>query len=179
MDPPAHPEVLLAAVACARRRERQLRKLGLKGRRLQVAQYSTPLRLPHAIGSSGWLKRVFQPPDAENRTSGGVGGCRGAIPVTRPDPVPSLLMTISAGFYAPICRNNQNKKPASRIDAGSVSTQAIARLRTFPHCSPDRLAAMVPATPEESTCVVLTSMPNQSAAPMVTIAVISAAAPCA
>jgi hypothetical protein len=26
-----------------------------------------------------------QPPDAENRTSGGVGGCRGAIPGTRPD----------------------------------------------------------------------------------------------
>ena len=26
-----------------------------------------------------------QPPDTENRTSGGVGGCRGAIPGTRPD----------------------------------------------------------------------------------------------
>ena len=28
---------------------------------------------------------TVQPPDAENRTSGGVGGCRGAIPGTRPD----------------------------------------------------------------------------------------------
>ncbi len=27
----------------------------------------------------------LQPPDTENRTSGGVGGCRGAIPGTRPD----------------------------------------------------------------------------------------------
>src|ERR1017187_8905115 len=44
-----------------------------------------PLWLSHALGSSGLLKRWFQPPDAENRTSGGVGGCRGAIPVTRPD----------------------------------------------------------------------------------------------
>jgi hypothetical protein len=35
---------------------------------------------------------------------------------------------------------------------------------------------MVPATPEESTCVVLTGRPNPSAAPMVTMAVISAAA---
>jgi hypothetical protein len=29
--------------------------------------------------------RCVQPPDAENRTSGGVGGCRGAILGTRPD----------------------------------------------------------------------------------------------
>jgi len=36
--------------------------------------------LPRAKG--GWV----QPPDAENRTSGGVGGWRGAIPVTQPDP---------------------------------------------------------------------------------------------
>ena len=34
----------------------------------------TPLWLSHAIGSSGLLTRWFQPPDAENRTSGGVGG---------------------------------------------------------------------------------------------------------
>ena len=38
---------------------------------------------------------------------------------------------------------------------------------------------MVPATPDESTCVVLTGKPNQSAAPIVAMAVISAAAPCA
>ena len=33
------------------------------------------------------LRRV-QPPYAENRTSGGVGGTRGAIPVSPPDPAP-------------------------------------------------------------------------------------------
>ena len=39
-----------------------------------------------AIGDRGQqLSRWVQPPDTENRTSGGVGGCRGAIPVTRPD----------------------------------------------------------------------------------------------
>jgi len=40
-----------------------------------------------AIGSCGYRVkgRCVQPPDAENRTSGGVGGCRGAIPGTRPD----------------------------------------------------------------------------------------------
>ena len=29
--------------------------------------------------------QMCRPPDAKNRTSGGVGGCRGAIPGTRPD----------------------------------------------------------------------------------------------
>ena len=62
---------------------------------------------------------------------------------------------------------------------GSVSTQANARLRTVPICNPEWFAAMVPAMPEDKTCVVLTGKPNQSAAPMVAIAVISAAAPCA
>ena len=39
-----------------------------------------------AVGSRGkQVSRRVQPPDTENRTSGGVGGCRGAIPVTRPD----------------------------------------------------------------------------------------------
>ena len=56
------------------------------------------------------------------------------------------------------------------IEAGRVRTQAIAKLRTVDHCRPDRLAAMVPATPEESTCVVLTGSPDQSAAPIDTIA---------
>ena len=46
------------------------------------------------------------------------------------------------------------------MDAGSVSTQAIASERTVLHCSPEWLAAMVPATPEDSTCVVLTGKPR-------------------
>ena len=36
-------------------------------------------------GHSDLTRRMVQPPDAENRTSGGVGGSRGAILVTRPD----------------------------------------------------------------------------------------------
>jgi hypothetical protein len=35
----------------------------------------------------------------------------------------------------------------------------------------------VPATPDDSTCVVLTGNPNQSAAPIVNMATISADAP--
>ena len=73
----------------------------------------------------------------------------------------------------------QNRLPESRIETGSVSTQAASRLRTVFHCRPDLLAHMVPATPDDSTCVVLTGRPNASAAPMVAIAVSSAAAPCA
>ena len=41
-------------------------------------------------------------------------------------------------------------------------------------CRPELFAAIDPATPDESTCVVLTGRPRTSAAPMVTIAVISA-----
>ena len=46
------------------------------------------------------------------------------------------------------------------------------------HCSSDPLAAIVPATPEDSTCVVETGRPQASAAPIVSIATISADAPC-
>src|ERR1035441_5747028 len=56
---------------------------------LPIKRDASTLSFSHAIGSSGLLKRLFQPPDAENRTSGGVGGWRGAIPVTRPDPIPA------------------------------------------------------------------------------------------
>ena len=43
------------------------------------------------------------------------------------------------------------------IAAGSVSTQASAIERTVDHCIPEPLATIVPATPDESTCVVLSS----------------------
>jgi hypothetical protein len=56
------------------------------------------------------------------------------------------------------------------MEAGRVSTHAIARFRTVLNCSPVWLAAIVPATPDESTWAVLTGIPNQSAAPMVNIA---------
>src|SRR5262249_31353794 len=48
--------------------------------------------------------------------------------------------------------------------AGSVSTHAINRLRTVAHCSPEPLAAIVPATPDDNTCVVETGSPYMSAA---------------
>ena len=40
--------------------------------------------------------------------------------------------------------------------AGKVSTHASNRLRTVLICKPDELAIIVPATPEDKTCVVLT-----------------------
>ncbi len=43
--------------------------------------------------------------------------------------------------------------------AGSVKIHAAAMLRRVDICSPLPLAAMVPATPEESTCVVETGSP--------------------
>ena len=41
--------------------------------------------------------------------------------------------------------------PEIRIAAGKVRTHAISRLRIVDICSPDRFAAIVPATPEDST----------------------------
>ena len=46
-----------------------------------------------------------------------------------------------------------------RAATGKVKTHAAAMLRMVDHCSPLLLAIMVPATPEESTCVVLTGRP--------------------
>ena len=46
------------------------------------------------------------------------------------------------------------------IDTGSVSTQAMSRLRTVDICRPEPLATIVPATPEERICVVLTGRPS-------------------
>jgi len=64
------------------------------------------------------------------------------------------------------------------IAAGSVRTQANAMLRTVANCSPEPFAAIVPAMPDDKTCVVETGSPNPSAAAMVAAAVISAQAPC-
>ena len=47
--------------------------------------------------------------------------------------------------------NSQYNEPEITIAAGSVSTQAVSRLRIVDICRPDLLAAMVPATPDEST----------------------------
>jgi len=59
------------------------------------------------------------------------------------------------------------------IAAGRVSTQARAILRTVLAWIPVPLAAIVPATPEETTCVVLTGKPYISAAPMARVSTTS------
>src|SRR5579875_2476726 len=74
-------------------------------------------------------------------------------------------------------RRTQKIPPASSAAAGSVKTQASAMLRIVANCRPLPLAAMVPATPEDSTCVVDTGMWKLSAAMIVAAATISAAAP--
>ena len=55
--------------------------------------------------------------------------------------------------------NSQYKQPDSSIATGRVSTQAISRLRSVAICRPEPLAAMVPATPDDSTWVVDTGRP--------------------
>src|ERR1700722_17389402 len=64
------------------------------------------------------------------------------------------------------CEKMKYSEPESRIDTGTASTQAIAMLRMVASCSPEPLAAMAPATPDDSTWVVETGRPNMSAAPM-------------
>ena len=57
--------------------------------------------------------------------------------------------------YEEKCRNAQNSVDESMIEIGSVNTHAIIRLRTVAHWRPDLLAHIVPATPDDSTCVML------------------------
>ncbi len=54
-----------------------------------VQRRAAQVGIPDAVRPCGSrLSRRVQPLDTENRTSSGVGGCRGAIPGTRPDPDP-------------------------------------------------------------------------------------------
>lgn len=57
------------------------------------------------------------------------------------------------------CRNSQYNSPESNAAAGSVKIHAAAMFRMVENCSPLLFAAIVPATPELSTCVVLTGSP--------------------
>ena len=77
-----------------------------------------------------------------------------ALGMTRP-----VLMTNSYVTLPIQPLNIQNSREASPIDAGSVRTQAISKFRIVDHCRPDLFAHMVPATPEDKTCVVLTGNP--------------------
>src|SRR5262245_58976718 len=73
----------------------------------------------------------------------------------------------------------ENKVPERSMVTGRVNTQAIAMARIVFSCNPEWLAAMVPATPEDNTWVVLTGKPRRSAPAIVDIATNSAEAPCA
>ncbi len=83
----------------------------------------------------------------------------------------------SLSIYRATCVKAQKRPPESRAAAGRVKTLAAASLRMFEIYSPLRLAAMVPATPELSTCVVETGKPKLSAAKIVAMATNSAQAP--
>src|ERR1700727_2099040 len=75
------------------------------------------------------------------------------------------------------CEKMKYSEPESRIATGSVSTQAIAVMRMVSSCTPEPLAAMAPATTDDSTWVVETGRPNVSAAKIVAAATSSADAP--
>jgi hypothetical protein len=81
---------------------------------------------------------------------------------------------VAAGIIMPPMLN---KVADSAIAAGRVNTQARPIFRTVSPWIPERLAHMVPATPEERTWVVLTGIWTTSAKPIVTAATNSAAAP--
>jgi hypothetical protein len=55
--------------------------------------------------------------------------------------------------------NTQWRDAERIIAAGKVSTQPSAILRSVDICRPEPFAAMAPATPDESTCVVETGRP--------------------
>lgn len=58
---------------------------------------------------------IVQPPDAEDRTSGGVGGSRGAIPVTRPDlTVPDMSARSLHPCFPIEVTNPAGQKPANK-----------------------------------------------------------------
>src|SRR2546430_4890333 len=137
MGPQTYPEMLLvemartpgaiAETASARangassgscgewpRRLESGRPAGAARRAKQVGP--APLRLSPAIGSCGAVNgRCVQPPDAENRTSGGVGGWPGVIPVTRPDLFNRLApgpRGVIGNLGKPICQSAADYQPA-------------------------------------------------------------------
>jgi hypothetical protein len=61
--------------------------------------------------------------------------------------------------------NNQKREPESTIDTGSVKTPGHQQVPDGPPLQPGVVAAIVPATPDDSTCVVLSGRPKASAAP--------------
>ena len=70
---------------------------------------------------------------------------------------PGTYAALGCGMVGNYAENQEihtgHEWPATQA-AGKVSTHAIAMPRTVLHCRPAPLAAMVPATPDESTWVV-------------------------
>jgi hypothetical protein len=64
------------------------------------------------------------------------------------------------GAYGASFLNARKRRPDRNMEMGSVSTQAIARFLIVFHWIPDRFAAIVPATPDDRTWVVLTGSPR-------------------
>ena len=62
-----------------------------------------------------------------------------------------MMNTIETGFFLIDRLDYPPREPERNIEAGSVNGQAMAKLRTVPHCKPDLLATMVPATPDDRT----------------------------
>src|SRR5262249_28450942 len=102
------------------------------------------------------------------------GGGRPPSPPRPPARRPPCGRGRAAGLGAP---RALTRAAESTIAAGRVNAQARPILRTVSPWMPERLAHIVPATPEERTWVVLTGIWNPSAKPIVTAAISSAAAP--
>jgi len=82
---PQNPQTGMSALVCPA----GVWSIGMKGSRRGLVT-PTVAEPPGRLCSVSEKEALWtvQPPDAENRTSGGVGGCRGAIPGTRPDREP-------------------------------------------------------------------------------------------
>jgi hypothetical protein len=78
---------------------------------------------------------------------------------TTPTTNPKKLHQNTNQLYFTIELKSQKRPPESSAAAGKVKIQAIAMSRIVESCRPLLFAAIVPATPEESTCVVLTGRP--------------------
>ena len=87
--------------------------------------------------------------------------------------------TCTAGAPTRKVLPKKKRRPPNRTAAGSVRIHASKIFWIVLPWIPDLLAHIVPAIPEDRTCVVLTGMWKKSARPIVIAATVSAAAPCA
>ena len=105
-----------------RRGEWYVRRSGCDAHRL-VERDLVALRVRDAIESRGTMTATgSNRGDTENRTSGGVGGCRGAIPVIRPDRRgPDLPAATDKRRWVAeegTTRSSVGEKPSSELERG-------------------------------------------------------------